>query len=124
MGNMILGTYTFESNPSELPLIRPKRIISHKKTWGSVAVFDWGAFIVGEEFPFFWDKMPSVQFDEMDELYQAGDELPFDPQDGSDKTYNVKIISLDGSYHLHLESSAGVQRKNVRMTFLILSEVT
>ena len=124
MGNMILGTLTFEANPAELPIIRPKRIISYKKTWGSVAVYDWGAFIAGEEFPFSWDKMPSLQFDDLDELYQAGDELVFDPQDGSEKTYTVKITSLDGYYHLHLESSAGVQRKNVRMTLLILSEVT
>ncbi len=123
MANMALGAYTFTQNPSDVTLIRPEKTFDFKKTYTDVAYFSWGPSIIGKEIEFSWDIMPSQQFDDLDDLYQADLPVVFDPQDGSSKTYNVEITRLDGKYFIGLAVSADNPRKDVKMTLLILSEV-
>jgi hypothetical protein len=123
MANMSLGTLTFAVNPSECPLLNPDNSCAYEETYTAVAVFDWGTDIVGKEIPLGFTFMPADMYDDLDDLNQVGDPLVWNPQNGSGKTYNVKILKLTGKYHVRLGATAGDLRKDVTLLLLILSEV-
>lgn len=122
MANMSLGSYTFEANPSDATLIKPERSGSAVETYSSVAFFSWGVSIVGKIVELQWDYMPSLMFDELDDLYRADAAVVFDPQDGSSRVYNVEILDLSGKYFQNLEIGAAIIRKDVKLTLLVLGE--
>jgi hypothetical protein len=124
MANMILGAYTFASNPSDLgDVIGKKKSCATQQTYSSVAFFSWGLFVSGVEVELSWDYMSCDQFDALDNLYQADAAVVWDPQDGSSKTYNVEVTDLVGRYHIGIPHSDDYERRDVRMRLLILSEV-
>jgi len=127
MANMTLGTYTFDSNPSDLDaILGPKKSSAAVQTYEGVAYFSWGTLIAGAEVELTWDYMSCDQFDSLVALYQADAQVVWDPQDGQSPTvtYNVEITDLTGRYFIGLSPSAEWVRRDVRMRLLILSEVT
>jgi hypothetical protein len=127
MGNMILGTYTFESNPADLDeIVGPKKSCASVPTYSGVAFFSWGSLVAGVEVELTWDYMSCEQYDDLDALYQADAAVVWDPQDGQSPavTYNVEITDLTGRYFIGLDPNEDWPRRDVRMKLLILSEVT
>jgi hypothetical protein len=124
MGNMVLGDYTFDSNPSAVDgIIQEGKSIASVKTYTSVAVFSWGLMCAGSEILLAWDYMTTEMYDYLYALFAADEAIVFDPQDGSSKTFNVEITDLTGKYHLYLNGGTDRNRRDVKMTLLILSEV-
>jgi hypothetical protein len=127
MANMSLGTYTFDSNPSDLDeIIGKKKSQASVQTYAGVAYFSWGTLIAGVEVELTWDYMSCAQYDSLDALYQADAGVVWDPQDGQSPavTYNVEITELTGRYFIGLSPTAEWVRRDVKMRLLILSEVT
>ncbi len=124
MPNVSIGSVTLRHNPSRMTLVRPEKHSAAKETYSSVAYFSWGTSIVGKEIDLEWSYMESDEFDDLDDLFKADSPVVFNPQDGSGKTYNVEITQLDGEYFRTLDFSAGHFRQNIKMTLLVLSEVT
>jgi hypothetical protein len=121
MSNMSLDVYTFDFNPSDCGPIEASRVASYAKTYGGVCFYSWGSRIVGKEILLSWTFMPSDQYASLKSLETADVEIIWDPQDGSNATYNVQILSFSGSYHLDFD---GEWRKDCELTLLIMSEVT
>jgi hypothetical protein len=123
MSNSVLGTYTFSKQPTGMTLIQKDREVAHQKTYSNVALFSWGASYIGKPIELSWSIMTSSQYASLQTIYEADTQVVFDPQDGTAKTFNVEILSLDGEYFIHLSNAAGHYRKNVKMQLLIMSEV-
>jgi hypothetical protein len=119
---MVLGTLTFEENPSEIDLLIPDRISSEVGTLESVAFFSWGVTLIGKKISLKWSTLPSEQFDDIQALIAADAAVVFDPEDGLENTYNVEIKKCTGKYFKSLDVSATVRRKDVELVLLILSE--
>jgi len=124
MGLISIGTWTPTANPSNIPLIRPKKPTATVETYSGVAYFSWPALIAGQEVPLTWDFLPANEFVSLDALYVADSVQVFAPNDGSDKTYNVNLKELDGEYHIIRDDESTTFRKNVKLILLIMSEVT
>jgi hypothetical protein len=120
---MILGGYTFALDPAICALIRPHKRCASVETYSGVVFFSWGASIVGVAVDMSWPAMSTAQFAALDALYQADAPVVLDPQDGSNKTYNVEIEALDGRFFVGAEDAIGNLRRDVTMRLLILSEV-
>jgi hypothetical protein len=118
---MVLGSYTFEKNPSEVPVVTDRRHAASVKTYSSVAFFSWGADIIGARVTLSWRYMPAAQYTALAGLLAADDTVVLDPQDGTSNTYNVEVLNLAGAYYINM--ATGV-RKNVTLDLLILSEVS
>jgi hypothetical protein len=123
MSNISLGGYTFLYNPARMTAIKPERSTGKVDTYSSVGFFSWGSSIVGKEITMEWDVVEKSLVDELDTLYAADETIILDPQDGSEKTYNVEIESFDWDYHIYSDVDTAKYRKNVKMTLLIMSEV-
>ncbi len=121
--HMVLGGYTFADEPSDMTFIQKDRSVSFQQTYNSVAVFSWGTSYVGKVLELTWLGMTTSQYASLTALYIADASVVFDPQDGSGKTFNVEILSLDGKYFIDLENIAGNHRLDVKMELLIMSEV-
>lgn len=124
MGNMVLGSYTFDSNPGNMPIIQEALAVAYQTTWGGVAVFSWDATYAGVKLTLEWDFMTTSQYDSLMTIYKAGAAVVWDPQDGGGKTFQVMVLDLAGEYHLYFENAVGNYRKNVKLTLLILSEAS
>jgi hypothetical protein len=124
MANMVLGSYTFASNPSSMNMIQKGLTVAHKETYTSVALFSWGATYAGVILDLEWDYMRTDQWSSLDTIYQADTAVVLNPNDGTSKTFNVHVLSLDGEYHISFEADSSHSRKNVRMRLLILSEAS
>lgn len=121
---MTLGTYTLTHYPSAFPQPRPKRSNAYIKTAAGVAHFDWGFFIEGEEIPLQWNYMPSEQFDDLDVIFQAGEEVVWDPGiPGLSTLYNVQILDFTGDFHETVGTDLEIWRARCRMPLLIMSEI-
>jgi hypothetical protein len=123
MSNMVLGSYTFATQPSSMTMIQKSREVATVKTYASVALFSWGATIVGKTIELGWLFMTTSQYASLQTIYEADVPVVFNPNDGSSKTYNVEVISLDSDYFIKLDNSAGNHRRNAKMRLLIMSEV-
>ncbi|MFA6290233.1 MAG: hypothetical protein WC637_00550 [Victivallales bacterium] len=123
MANMVFGTYTLVAQPNNLPMIQKARETAYQKTYSSVALFSWGASYIGKVLELTWTYMPTAQYTALLALYVADAPVVFNPQDGSGKTFNVEIISLDADYFVTLSDATGHYRKNIKMRILIMSEV-
>jgi len=122
-GLMTLGDVTFTYNPKiSFPVIKPKVINSVIETYSGIAYFSWGPQIVGQEIPLEWEWMPEAQFAAINTLYQADDEVVFNPNN-STNTYNVRIKDFDGIYYVSKTTGTDVIRKNVKLNLLIMSQV-
>lgn len=121
--NIKFGSYELDSNPSDITIIKKDKYCSSVKTYSGVGYFNWGSSIVGKELELSWSYMISSEFTTLNGYYENDDQKVFDPQDGSAKTYNVKIKSFDGKYFLKMKDESGAFRKDVKMVILILSEV-
>lgn len=124
MANMSLTGYTFPSLPSGMTIIQKDREVAIKKTYSSVVLFTWGLSYVGKIIELTWNVLSSSQYVAFQALYAADTQIVFDPQDGSSKTFNVEIVSLDGEYYIHLNDASGHYRRNVKMQLLIMSEAS
>lgn len=118
MSNMILGNYTFAHNPDNFPVIKKKLTLAHVETYENIAVMSWGSSYAGVILTLTWNLMRKTQWDELYEIYEEDAEVVFDPQDGNSKTFNVRVLRLDGSHFLGLSLY-----KDVTMELLIMSEV-
>lgn len=119
MANMVIGSYTLLSNPSEMTVLKTDKIAAHELTYAGVAFFDWGVSFVGKVVVLKWDYMLATEFDNIDGLVDDMGDKIFDPQDGKSKTYDVWLKKLDGEYYLDPSSGAGVFRRNVELTMVI-----
>lgn len=121
---MKLGDYVLPYYPSGFTIPRPERSNAYLETYSSVKHFDWGFFWAGKIIDLQWNFMPSEQFDNLDEIFQEGEEIVWDPGiSGLDATYNVQILDFTGDFHESAESGTEIWRQNCRMPLLILSEV-
>ncbi|RQW89934.1 MAG: hypothetical protein EHM79_02180 [Geobacter sp.] len=123
MGLISIGSWTPSSNPSNIPLIRPKKPVATVETYSNVGYFSWPPLIAGQEIPLIWDFLPADEFVSLDALYVADAVLVFNPNDDQGKTYNVNLIALDGEYHILRNNVSTTFRKNVTLALLIMSEV-
>jgi hypothetical protein len=122
MANMSLGGYTFAKQPSGMTMIQKDRTSAHVRTYTSVAFYSWGASIVGKVIELTFNYITTAQYASLQTLYEADTSVVFNPQDGSSKTYNVEILSLDSEYHIQLNNTTGNYRKETKLKLLILSE--
>ncbi len=121
MSRMVLGSYTFEDNPTAVgDLMTPERKSAAVETYSSLAFFSWGASIVGKELELTWTQTSTDQYSELQTLLEADAPVVLNPQDGEGKTYNVEVTALHGEYWLYL---SGTYRQNVTLSLLVLSEV-
>ncbi len=123
MSNMVLGTHTFVKQPSAMTLIQKDRIVASIQTYTSVALFSWGASIVGKVIELVWPFMTTSEYTSFQTIYEADAQVVFDPKDDSSKTYNVEVLSLDAEYFINLSDTSGHLRRSVKMKLLIMSEV-
>jgi hypothetical protein len=123
MSNMVLGSHTFVKQPATMTLIQKDREVAKVKTYSSVALFSWGASIIGKTIEISWPFMTTSEYASFQAIYEADAQVVFDPQDGSSKTYNVELLSLTSEYFIHLSNASGHNRRNVKLTLLIMSEV-
>lgn len=123
MANMAFGAYTLVNNPAKISVIKKNRYNAIVDTYSDVSHFSWTSTIVGKRLSLFWNFMTAAEFNTLNGYCEDNDDKVFDPQDGSAKTYNVKITSMDADYLIFLTSAAGVYRKDVSMEVLIISQV-
>ena len=118
MTTMSLGTYTFALNPTDLTLLKPRRIIHPVETLGGVETLSFGVFYAGQRVTLRWNYMTSSQWASLVDLEDDDASKVFTPGDGH--TYNVQILSLNGEYYLETATSAA-WRKNVELNLIIES---
>lgn len=125
MAKMVLGSVTFERNPSEMTVVKKTRPSAAVDTYTSAAFFSWPARIAGQKIELRWPFMSITQWNDHQEQLEADAQLVFNPQNESSKTYNVEMMEFDGKYHItpNVTDGAG-HRKEVRMLLLILSEAS
>lgn len=121
MANIVLGGVTPSREPSDRPMIRPRKRSASIDTYSAAAFFSWGLSVIGQEVEFYWDYLPASDFDNLDTIYANDAQVVLNPNDGSGKTYNVNIVDLDGKYHIGVDDA--FVRKDVRLTLLIMSQV-
>lgn len=114
-----LATVTFLLNPSTMTMPEKDVDVAVKPTYSSVAYFSWASTYVGKIIDLGWGYMPSAQFESISELYRAGGEVVFDPQDGKSLTFDAFILDFKGEYHILL-GSTNTWRKNVKLQLLLL----
>lgn len=121
MAKMVLGSYTFEDNPTAVgDLMTPERKSAFVETYSAGAFFSWGSSIGGKPVELTWTQTSVDQYGELQTLLVADAAVVFNPQDGEGKTYNVEVTALHGEYWLYL---SGDYRQNVTLSLLVLSEV-
>jgi hypothetical protein len=120
MANMVLGTYTFIKNPSEMSVITPVRDSSGVKTYSSSAFFSWGATVAGQTISMRFNFISITQYASFLSLLEADASVVFNPNDGTGYTYNVEITNLQGDYFVKLDTGV---RQNVIVDLFILSKV-
>lgn len=115
---MILGDYTFETNPEDsFEIIKSEKSSAKLDTYTGVAFFSWGMILAGTVILLKWNAMSTAMFDELDNIYQADASTTFVPSnDSQGDSYDVEIMSLKGKYHMELE---GTYRKDVELELLI-----
>ncbi|OQB40349.1 MAG: hypothetical protein BWY06_01238 [Candidatus Latescibacteria bacterium ADurb.Bin168] len=126
MANMSIGSVMLDSNPSACSLIKADKSCSLVQTYSGAAFFSWGTVLQGKEIELRWEYMRETDFAALDALMDDAGTVVFDPQDGSGKSYNVWLISLDGEYYLALGdgTSSSVFRRNVVLVMAIESVVS
>ena len=124
MAYITIGTATPSTNPAKCTLIRPDKLNAVVLTYTGVAYFAWAASIVGKILTLEWDSLKGDEFAEFDVIFQADTTVTFDPFDGSNLTFQVKMIALDGDYFIGLGVASTDYRQNVKMKLLILSQAT
>lgn len=124
MANMSIGGYTLKHNPSEMDPIESEKSAATVPTFKGGAYFDFGMFLIGTDKNFSWSYMEADEYATLRTKYAARAAVVFDPQDGSNKTYNVEIKWFKGDLFRKFGSAAGTFRKNVKMTLFLISEVT
>lgn len=114
--------YTFEQDPYYMTEIRENKDDAVVDTYEGAEYFEWDETIVGKSLTLKWHACPATQFDQFKAFRIGGKALVFDPDIGTGKTYNVRMINpFDGDYLIGEISS---WRENVVITLFILSEVT
>lgn len=103
-------------------IIRPKKPNAVVETYDSVAYFSWTPILAGQKLSFEWDNMSVEQFDALDVLYQADNQVVLDLLGDGTKQYNVMITDLNGTYFFIYEDNF-VHRRNIKMELLVMSEV-
>lgn len=123
MSNISIDSHILTDNPNEMTPVRAAKHSAHALTYTNVAFFNWGVSIIGKEIDLKWNYMDADEFDDLDEIYQKEDPVVFDPQMGDGATYNVHVTEFDGTL-FRKTSGTGAFRTNVKMTLLIMSEIT
>ena len=123
MAMMVIGGHTCSRNPLPDKDLSPIRYYAKKGTYTSVAFFSWGVSIVGKEVTIVWDYMSKSEYDALQAIYVADNEIVWDPKDGSSKSYNVQILDFYSTYVGDVPDSAPFHRKDAKMDLLIMSEV-
>lgn len=120
--SMTLGAVTFDGYvPDSFDLPRPVKCISVVPTYGGVALFNWGNFIVGNRITLSWDMMDLDLFNTLDAMYLQSDNVAWDPEVETGTTYMVQITKFDGK----LITVPSLEfREAVTMELVIMSEVT
>lgn len=121
MGLISIGSLTFTRNPANMTPLEDIRYNSHVLTYSAVAHFSWGVDIVGKEIDMTWPHMNNPEFNALKAIYEADATVVLDPDDGSGKTYNVELISLNSTHYQGRDNSG--DRLNVNLKILIISEV-
>lgn len=115
---MKLGNYTFEWNPDDFTPPDADMFKSIQRTWKTAVYFSWGAEILGKPIELSWIWMSEAQWDELDAIYQAKDQMVWDPEVAGVGPFNVEVRDLDG----RLFEVAGYEqpyRRDVKMTLVI-----
>lgn len=123
MANISIDALTLANNPTTMTMIRADNLSAEKLTLSSVGYFNFGSTLVGKKIRLVWPFMQTSEFTSLDTKYVADNLVVFDPQDGTARAFNVRILNFDGEYFHDLTDVAGAHRRNVRMTLLIISQV-
>jgi hypothetical protein len=118
MTAIALGTYTFAMNPTDMSMVKAKRLVNPIETLGGLETFSFGIFYAGQRVALKWNYMPVAMWTQLLDLEDDDASKVFTPGDG--RTYNVQILSLNGEYHIDQASSA-VWRKNVELVLVVES---
>ena len=121
MATMTLGTYTFARNPSDMSLVKAKRVVNPIETVGGLETLSFGMYYAGQRVSVKWNYCPVSVWAQLVSLEAADASQSFVPGDGH--TYNVQILSLSGEYYADTAASA-TWRKNVELVLVIESLVS
>ena len=120
---MSLGSYTFYRNPETCTYPQKRKMASVLETLGGAAYFSWGCVLPGQIIELNWPGMETTMFDELMTLFEADEQVVFNPDVGLDTTYNVEIMSFLGNFLAPYLGAAGY-KKDITMELVIMSEVT
>jgi len=123
MAKITIGTFEPELNPGSMTIVRQEKKTAVIETYSSVAYFSWSASIVGKIIELAWNWMNGADFLALDTLYAADAVAVFNPGDGLGKTFNVNILSLDGTYYMGTGVTTASIRTDVKVQLLIMSQV-
>jgi hypothetical protein len=119
---MILGGYTFEANPYNMPVLDSVYVSAHVQTYAGCARFAWGEFTAGQLITLEWDLMTAAQWDTLQALWVAGEQVVFDPDLETPHTFNVFIENLTGTYW-ESQGTTGAFRSSVKLDLLVMSAI-
>jgi hypothetical protein len=121
MGKMRLGTYDFDWDPVQYTIPVEGKSFSVVQTYDSVAFFSWGTKIIGKEIVMEWDMVTESQFNSLQTILEADEEVEWSPISG-EQSFMVNVCALDGRY---IEKSIhnAPYRTDAKLTVVIMSEV-
>lgn len=118
---MTLGTYTFAKPPiDDVITLRAKPHLSYTKTFGGVAVVDWGASVVGAVVDLPWALMDAADYEAVQGMAEAGGSYFLDIGDG--RTFTVDILEFTAKYRFGTSDSW--DKKEAVLKLLILARLT
>jgi hypothetical protein len=116
-----LGSYTFAMNPTDMSMLKPKRVVQAQETVTGIQTLSFGMFYAGQVVTLKWNYIPVAVWIALLSLEDDDAGKVFVPGDGH--TYNVQIMRLHGEYFIDQAASA-TWRKNVELTLVIESLVS
>jgi hypothetical protein len=126
MSRMVLGTYTFERDPSSpVPRIEQQLSKSVVDTYDSFESFTWRRtdLYCGIELPLKWNFMSDSMYSSLQTIFLANLPVVFQPGNGDTRQFTVEVIKLTPGDAFFVMGGTGARRANVSMILKIRSLV-
>ena len=118
---MSLGGY--DLFPAECTPVEADKICADADTYEDTDFFSWGVTIIGKKITIVERYMSNSRYSAFKALEAADAPVVFDPQDGSNKTYNVEIMKCTGPYFSGEDGGFAGVRDPATIIVKIMSEV-